>query len=77
METLIKQICVLILLQDIDNKAPSYVEEKMYYLNPKLDVLTVVQALDRGNLVKLRDYLDHWNVEISGELDALLRQNGV
>jgi hypothetical protein len=77
METLIKQLCVLILLQDIDNKAPSYVKEKMYYLNPKLDVLTVVQALDRHNLVKLRDYLDKWKIEISEDLDALLRQHGV
>jgi hypothetical protein len=77
MEQFIKQLCVLILLQDLDTKAPSYIKEKVYFLGKNVDVLSAVGTLDNKNQAKLREYLDHWKVQLPDDLDELLRKNGV
>ena len=58
MESLLNQVCVLALLDNLESKSPDYIAEKMQYLDADPD--TAFAALDYRNRSRVVRYLMSW-----------------
>lgn len=74
MEELIKRVCVLILLSDVEDSAPSYIQEKWKVQDR--DLMGAIQSLDMVNMRRLRQWMRNWQIDCP-EADSILNEYGV